>query len=129
VSEMTPLEELSQLASERSRRIFLARSPVDLSSAKGENTLYVLQLPTSSGSAGGRIGGIGERRIDRLFCFRQLSGQWTKVFETDETSKLEQLDLPYHASGLSVILTDGTEKVVSGVIDEELVQRYDQTFS
>lgn len=125
---MTPVEELNQLASEKSRRIFLARSPIDLSSGEMKNTVYVLQLPIS-GSAGGRVGGIGERRIDRLFCFRKLSGQWSKIFEIDNVDKLEQLDLPYHASGLSVILTDGTEAVVSGVIDEELVQNYDQTFS
>jgi hypothetical protein len=30
-------------------------------------------------------------------------------------------------AGLSIILPDGTEGVVSGVVDEELIQAYDNT--
>lgn len=125
---MTPRDELNQLAAEQSRRIFVAKTPIDLSSTKGENTVYVLQLPVS-GSAGGRIGGIGERRTDRLCCFHQVKGEWTKTFESSDTDKLERLELPYHASGLSVTLMDGTERVVSGVIDQEFVHLYDEAFS
>jgi len=36
--------------------------------------------------------------------------------------------LPYHAAGLSVVLPDGSEKVVSGVVDEEFIRTYNETF-
>lgn len=124
---MTPLEELAQLAGEKSRRIFVADSAIDLRENEGRKCVYVLQLPTTApGAAGGRVGGIGERTLQKLYCFRQESGKWVKVYETEQPDKLEKFELPYHAAGLSIILPDGTEKVVSGVIDEEFVEKYNQ---
>jgi len=121
------LEELTLLLAEKSRRIFVAQASIDLRSSEGTNCVYVLQLPTSApGAAGGRIGGIGERRVQKLYCFRLENGKWMKIYETEDEGKLEKFELPYHAAGLTVILPDGTERVVSGVVDEEFVQKYDQ---
>ena len=36
--------------------------------------------------------------------------------------------MPYHAAGLSVVLPDGSEKVVSGVVDEAFIRTYNETF-
>ena len=125
--DLSALEELTQLLAEKSRRIFVAQASIDLRSSEGTNCVYVLQLPTSApGAAGGRIGGIGERRIQKLYCFRLENGKWTKIYETEDEGKLGRLELPYHAAGLTVIFPDGTERVVSGVVDEEFVQKYDQ---
>jgi len=122
------LEELVQLASEKSRRIFVTENPIDLRATEGSNCVYVLQLPTSApGAAGGRVGGIGERRIQKIYCLRQENGKWIKVYETEDPEKLEKFELPYHAAGLSVVLPDGSEKVVSGVVDREFIQRYNET--
>jgi len=124
---MTPLEELTQLLSEKSRRLYVAQNTIDLSAIDAQNCIYVLELPGSApGAAGGRVGGIGERRIQKAYCFRQVGEKWMKVYETDSSDRLESFDLPYHAAGLSVRLPDGTERVVSGVVDQELVSRYDQ---
>ena len=121
------MEELTQLLAEKSRRIFVAQASIDLRSSEGTNCVYVLQLPTSApGAAGGRIGGIGERRIQKLYCFRLENGKWMKIYETEDEGKLGRFELPYHAAGLTVIFPDGTERVVSGVVDEEFVQKYDQ---
>ena len=125
---LTPLEELTQLASEKSRRIFVAESNIDLHENLGRNCVYVLQLPTSApGAAGGRIGGIGERKVEKLYCFRQEDGKWIKVYETNDQGKLERFELPYHAAGLSVVLPDGSENVVSGVVDTEFIRMYNET--
>ena len=125
--DLSALEELTLLLAEKSRRIFVAQASIDLRSSEGTNCVYVLQLPTSApGAAGGRIGGIGERRIQKLYCFRLENGKWMKIYETEDEGKLERFELPYHAAGLTVILPDGTERVVSGVIDEEFVQKYNQ---
>lgn len=124
---MSTLEELTLLLAEKSRRVFVAQASIDLRSREGTNCVYVLQLPTSApGAAGGRVGGIGERRIQKLYCFRLENVKWMKIYETEDEGKLEKFELPYHAAGLTVILPDGTERVVSGVIDEEFVQKYDQ---
>lgn len=125
---MTPLEELSQLAGQRSRRIFVAEDTIDLSKNEGRNCVYVLELPGAApGAAGGRIGGIGERRIQKVFCFRQEHDKWIKVYESEVPEKLEKFDLPYHAAGLDVVMPDGSKRVVSGVVDAELVHAYNES--
>jgi hypothetical protein len=122
-----PLEELARLAREKSRRLFVAEMPIDLTTNAGSNCVFVLELPGSApGAAGGRVGGIGERRIEKAYCFRQVEGSWVKVYETEALEKLERFELPYHAAGMSVILPDGSERVVSGVVDQELIQRYNE---
>jgi hypothetical protein len=111
----------------KSRRIFVAESPITLRENEGRNCVYVLQLPTSApGAAGGRVGGIGERRIEKIYCFRQESGKWSKIYETDDLDRLDKYELPYHAAGLSVVMPDGSEKVVSGVVDEEFIRKYNE---
>ena len=125
---MTPLEELANLAGERSRRIFVAENSIDLSANTGTNSVYVLELPGAApGAAGGRIGGLGERRVQRVLCFRKENDRWMKVYETDVPEKVEKFDLPYHAAGLDVILPDGSTMVVSGVVDPELVRSYNES--
>lgn len=125
---LTPLEELAQLAGERSRRIFVAEDTIDLTKNEGKNCVYILELPGAApGASGGRVGGIGERRIQKALCFRQESNRWIKVYETDFVEKLDKFDLPYHAAGLDVVLPDGSKRVVSGVIDPELVNTYNET--
>ena len=105
--------------------MFVAENPIDLSMKEGENCIYVLELPTSApGAAGGRVGGIGERKLRKASCFRQAAGRWLKIYETDSADKLERFNLPYHAAGLSVRLPDQSERVVSGVVDAELIREY-----
>ena len=124
---VNPLEELARLAREKSRRLFVAEMPIDLRATVGRNCVFVLELPGSApGAAGGRIGGLGERRIQKAYCFRQADGSWMKVYETDVPEKLERFELPYHAAGMSVVLPDGSERVVSGVVDQELIQKYNE---
>ncbi len=123
---MTPLEELAGLLTEKGRKIVVAENPIDLKDLKGENSLYVLQLPEGSMVAGGRAGGFGERRVEKLFAFHYANGSCRKLFEVDNPDKLDRFELPYHAAGISVILPDGMEKIVSGVIDREFVESYKQ---
>jgi hypothetical protein len=49
-----------------------------------------------------------------------------KVYETEDSERLDKYELPYHAAGLSVMMPDGLERVVSGVIDEEFIHKYDE---
>ncbi len=123
---MTPVEELSILISEKGRRILVAQNPVDLKTLQGENMVYVLQLPEAGTAAGGRAGGFGERRVEKIYCFHYENGTCRKLFESDASEKLERFELPFHAAGTPVILQDGSEKIISGVIDPEFVESYKQ---
>ena len=129
MSDSAALAELTQLLSEKSRRIFVAQAPIDLRPTQSQNCVYVLELPGSApGAAGGRVGGLGERRIEKLSCFKLENGKWIKLYDTTDSSKLERFELPYHAAGLTVVLPDGAERVVSGVVDEEYIQKYNEVF-
>ncbi len=123
---MNPLEELTRLVSEKGRKILVAENPVDLKTLQGKNSVFILQLPEGSSAAGGRAGGFGERRLEKLYCFHYEDGACRKLYEVDSPEKLERFDLPYHAAGTPVILPDGSEKVMSGVIDPEFVESYKQ---
>jgi hypothetical protein len=121
---MTPLEELTQLVVEKGRKVIVAQNPVDLQKLQEENSVYILQLPEGSSAAGGRAGGFGERRLEKLYAFHYENGACYKLFEVDSPEKLERFDLPYHATGTPIILPDGSEHVMSGVIDPEFVESY-----
>jgi hypothetical protein len=123
---LTPLEELTKLVSEKGRKILVAERPVDLKNLREPNSVYILQLPEGPGSAGGRTGGFGERRVEKLLAFHYENGACHKLYEIDSSDKLERFELPYHAAGTPVILPDGSEKVMSGVIDPEFVESYRQ---
>jgi hypothetical protein len=121
---MTPLEELTSLLSEKGRRLFVAENDVNLKSLQGENSIFVLQLPEGGSAAGGRAGGFGERRVEKLYAFHYSDGAFRKLFEVDSPEKLERFEVPYHAAGTPVVLPDGSERIVSGVIDREFVASY-----
>ena len=76
----------------------------------------------------GALEGIGERKIHKLYCFRFEAGEWIQICEIEEAERLDRFELPYHAAGLSVTMLDGTERVVTGVIDDDLLQRYDNDY-
>ncbi len=127
------LEELTRLVSEGGRRIFVAQLPIDLRTMMGKswvkvNCVYVLDLQQSApGAAGGRVGGIGERKLERIRRFQFEKEVWTKNYETDDAEKLEKFELPYHAASVGVTMPDGPEKVVTGVVDPQLVEIYNET--
>jgi hypothetical protein len=127
------LEELTRLVDEGGRRIFVAQLPIDLRTTIGKswvnvNCVYVLDLQQSvPGAAGGRVGGIGERKLQRIRRFQLEKEIWTKNYETDDAEKLEKFELPYHAASLGVTMPDGPEKVVTGVVDPQLVEIYNET--
>ncbi len=121
---MTPLEELVVLLSGKGRRLFVAENEVNLKSLEGENSIFVLQLPEGSMSAGGRAGGFGERRVEKLYAFHYANGTCRKLFEVNSPEKLEKYEVPYHAAGTPVVLPDGSERIVSGVIDPEFAESY-----
>jgi len=120
------LQQLTQLIQERGRKVYVAEQVIDLSNLSLSNTVYVLQLPDNSTAAGGRGGGLGERRIVRVHCYRCGNAGCERLPPVEDDEKLDRLDLPYHATAMPVILPDGKEVLVSGVVDSSFVSSYKQ---
>jgi hypothetical protein len=124
---MAAIDELAHLLGEKGRRILVAENPVDLKVLGGKNSIFVLQLPEGGSlAAGGRAGGFGVRKIEKLYAFHYEDGAVRKLFEVDSPEKLESFELPYHAAGTPIIMPDGSERIISGVIDPEFVANYKQ---
>ena len=121
---MDGLSEFLELVNAKGRRVYVASRPIDLRALDLPNDVYVLQLPDGSTAAGGRGGGFGERRIVRVYHFEFGAGGCRKVSELDDETRLDELDLPYHATAMPVLDQQGNEKLVSGVIDPPFAETY-----
>jgi hypothetical protein len=117
------LEELSFHLAGGSRVIVIAEKDVDLRVAARENRLFLLKIAEGSLAAGGRGGGFGERKVVGVFCFSSKGGSWTKLFETQDESKVADFEVPYYVSRLPFTLANGTETVGYGVVEPELVSQ------
>lgn len=93
--------------------------------SESENVVFVLMVEESLGSAGGRGGGSGNRKIDKIMGFRiKDSNKDVKIFETENQDVIEKFDIPYNAVAMDIVLESGDPFVVQGVVDGDLVQSY-----
>ena len=122
---MTELDDVLQLPQ---RKLVVCQQDLSLDK-KAPNTVFVLMVEESRGSAGGRAAGSGSRRIERIFGFICEGGNPSKIFETEDASKIEGFDIPYSAVAMDIKLSDARDYVVQGVVDADLVSRYLQATS
>ncbi|HEY7777726.1 MAG TPA: hypothetical protein VIA09_04225 [Nitrososphaeraceae archaeon] len=108
---------------ENIRKIVVCKSDIDLSK-KTDNTIFLLFVEESQGSAGGRIGGAGLRRITRISCFNIVGNDTQKIFETRDETEISQFEIPLSAVAMDIKLSDGVAKVIQGIADEDLVNTY-----
>lgn len=109
------------------RKLIVSSHEINLASVDGvmrENTIFVLMVKESSGSAGGRGGGSGMRKIDRILAFKITGNSDEKIFETQDSQEIEEFDIPYSAVAMDIVLESGVPSVVQGVIDPDMVKRY-----
>ncbi len=119
------MQEFVNLIESKMRCVYVTERPIDLRKLDVPNTIFVLQLPEGfSTAAGSRGGGLGDRRILKVYQYLSGQGVCRKVNEFEDREVTEMLDLPYHAAAFPIILPDGKEKLVSGVADMELVAAY-----
>ncbi|HKX82441.1 MAG TPA: hypothetical protein VJL54_09320 [Nitrososphaera sp.] len=114
------LEELLQLPQ---RKLVVSQAEITLDS-KLDNTVFVLLVEESRGSAGGRAAGSGSRKIVKICGFSCKTGTCEKIFETEEEARIEQFDIPYSAVAMDIRLADGRPYVVQGVIDPGMISSY-----
>jgi hypothetical protein len=126
---MDGLAEILQVIEEKGRKVYVTERLIDLRRLDAPNSIFILQLPDGSTAAGGRGGGLGERRIVKAYHFECAGGTCRKVSEVEEEGKLDCLELPYHATAMPILDREGKEKLVSGVVDPAFVKSYRDVLS
>ena len=109
------------------RKLIVSSQEINLNIVDGseeENTIFVLMVKESSGSAGGRGGGSGMRKIDRIVAFKMTGNSDEQIYETQDSQEIEEFDIPYSAVAMDIVLESGVPSVVQGVIDPDMVNRY-----
>ena len=109
------------------RKLIVSSQEINLNlvdDTKKENTIFVLMVKESTGSAGGRGGGSGMRKIDRIVAFKITGNSDEQIYETQDSQEIEKFDIPYSAVAMDIVLESGAPSVVQGVIDPEMVNRY-----
>ena len=89
-----------------------------------ENIIFILMVEESFGSAGGRGGGSGNRKIDKILGFKINDNKDIKIFETDDAELIEKFDIPYNAVAMDIVLESGEPYVVQGIVDQEIIKSY-----
>lgn len=117
---MAEIDDVLQLAQ---RKLVISQRELYLDT-KIANKVFVLMVEESRGSAGGRAAGSGSRKINRIYGFSCEAGACSRIFETDEQSKIDLFDIPYSAVAMDIKLSDGRAYVVQGVVEPELVSTY-----
>jgi hypothetical protein len=116
-------ESLESIFSHGARKVIVCKNDIDLSK-KNDNTIFILFVEESQGSAGGRIGGAGFRRISEISCFVISDGTEEKIFETQDNDIISNFEIPMSAVAMDIGLSNGSPKVIQGIVDEELVNAY-----
>ncbi len=117
---------LNQVLQISKRKLIVSLNDITLNrdGRESENVVFVLMVEESLGSAGGRGGGSGNRKIDKIIGFRIKDSKDVKIFETENPDVIEKFDIPYNAVAMDIVLESGDPFVVQGVVDDDLVQSY-----
>jgi hypothetical protein len=106
-----------------SRKLIVSSTEIDLSK-KVRVDIFFLLVQESRGSAGGRGGGSGTRRIERILGYTCENGECKNIFDTEDSSMIEKFEIPYSAVAMDIKLQDGNDLVVQGIVDPVLINDY-----
>jgi hypothetical protein len=120
---MTNYDSLEEVLLLPIRKLVVASADIDLGKSH-DCTVFVLLVEESVGSAGGRAGGSGSRKIDRVLGFRVHQYGIDPIVDSRETEIIDRFDVPYSAVALDIILSNGQESVVQGIVDPVLINEY-----
>ena len=119
------LNEILQIP-KRKLVVSLADIALDKNHDNAENIVFILMVEESRGAAGGRGGGSGNRKIDKVIGFKtnNNNSNHLKIFETENADMIEKFDIPYNAVAMDIILESGEAYVVQGITDKEMIKSY-----
>ena len=116
-------ESIDETLMQPGRKIIVANSEIDLT-ANSARDIFILFIEESRGSAGGRAGGSGVRKISKITGFSCANGIRIKSFETESAETIELFDIPYSAVAMDIKLSQGQQIVIQGIVDPDLVRSY-----
>jgi hypothetical protein len=120
--------ELNEILQIPKRKLVVSLSDIalDKNHDNAENIVFILMVEESRGAAGGRGGGSGNRKIDKVIGFKTNNNNSShlKIFETENADLIEKFDIPYNAVAMDIILESGEPYVVQGITDKEMINSY-----
>ena len=118
------MNELQSLLLNPQRKLLVTYKEIDLTDNSSFNQIFILLIEESKGSAGGRGGGSGYRKIAEIIGFRIENNNIEKFYDTKEEDLIELFEVPYSAVAMDIRISDGKQIVVQGVIDPDMVTNY-----
>jgi hypothetical protein len=115
------MDEFERMLILPKRKIIIALNEINLSK-KFENIVFLLIVEESMGSAGGRAGGSGNRKISQIIGFKYGIDGTKKFFETLDQDIINKFEIPYSAVAMDIKLSDGDGYVVQGILDPILIE-------
>ena len=120
--------ELNEILQIPKRKLVVSLTDIalDKNHDNAENIVFILMVEESRGAAGGRGGGSGNRKIDKVIGFKtnNSNSNHLKIFETENADMIEKFDIPYNAVAMDIILESGEPYVVQGITDKEMINSY-----
>jgi hypothetical protein len=120
---MTNFSSFEEVLSLPTRKLVVASTEVDLSKSE-HSIVFVLLVEESFGSAGGRAGGSGSRKIGRILGFKIHQSMISLIIDIREMDVIDRFDVPYSAVALDITLSTGQRSVVQGIVDPILIEEY-----
>jgi hypothetical protein len=120
---MTNFSSLEEVLSLPTRKLVVSSTEVDLSKSE-HSIVFVLLVEESFGSAGGRAGGSGSRKISRILGFKVHQSMISLIIDIREMDIIDRFDVPYSAVALDITLSTGQRSVVQGIVDPILIEEY-----
>jgi hypothetical protein len=115
------MNELELILLSTQRKLIVIYDELDLSNLSSYNQIFILLVEESKGSAGGRGGGSGHRKIVQVMGFK-IDNE--KIYDTKDENIIEKFDIPYSALAMDIKLSDGRQIVVQGIIDQNMIKDY-----
>lgn len=109
------------------RKLIVSKEDINLpniGSEGYENHIFILFVQESKGSAGGRGGGSGMRKISSIIGYRITQKGEDLIYDTSEESNIQKFEIPYSAVAMDIILKKGEIVVVQGIVDPDLIRDY-----
>lgn len=109
------------------RKLVVSLQEIDLTKNKDdtfENFVFILFVQESRGSAGGRGGGSGMRKISRIIGYRVFGDGDDMIYDTSDETVIQNFEIPYSAVAMDILLETGETFVVQGIIEPDLVRTY-----
>ena len=118
------MNELESIILSSKRKLLVLYDELDLSNLSSNNEIFILLVEESKGSAGGRGGGSGHRKIIQVWGFKIDNRNIKKIYDTKDEKRIEKFEIPYSAVAMDIKLSDGRQIVVQGILDQNMIKDY-----